>query len=314
MKRVKTVKKRKVKKRIFVYIFLVFLGYELSFNLIMNFKLVHSNEEFVKCLLADSNYHLLYEKKADDLVSKLFAKALNVNEPVSILENTFHYKGDKVETSYVKNINNDIIEVKNPSVYIYNSHQAEEYQGQGLAAYNIKPGVMMASYILQDKLNKEGVASTVLEDNLIDYMNLNNMSHAKSYEASRQFVSPAIKDKAYKLIIDLHRDSVSKDKVTTVINNKSCAKIIFVSGLDYETSDENLAKANKLNAMIKEKYPSLTRGVLTKGGAGVNGVYNQDLSPNLILLEIGSQHSTIDEVLNTLELLAPIIAEYVNEI
>ena len=195
MKKVKTVKKRKFKKRLLLYAFLVFLGYELSFNLIMNFKLATNNEDFIKCLLADSNYHLLYEKKADDLFSKLFAKALDVNEPVSILENTFHYKGDKVDTStYVNSVGNNIVEGTSPAVYIYNSHQAEEYQGEGLDEYNIKPGVMMASYILQDKLEKAGVSSLVLEDNLIDYMNLNNMSHAKSYEASRTFVSAAIKD------------------------------------------------------------------------------------------------------------------------
>ncbi len=314
MKKVKTVKKRKFKKRLLLYAFLVFLGYELSFNLIMNFKLATNNEDFIKGLLADSNYHMLYEKKANDLFSMAFAKILDVNEPVSILENTFHYKGDTVDTStYVQNVN-DMAEGENPLVYIYNSHQAEEYQGEGLAEYNINPGVMMASYILQNKLEKEGVSSVVLEDNLIDYMNLNNMSHSKSYEASRTFVSSAIQDKNYKLIIDIHRDSASKDEVTTVINNKSCAKIIFVNGLDYDTSDENLANANKLNDMIKEKYPSLTRGVLTKGGTGVNGIYNQDLNSNLLLLEIGSEYSTIDEVLNTIELLAPIIAEYVNEV
>ena len=315
MKKVKTVKKRKFKKRIFLYIFCIFLGYEFSFNLIMNFKLATNNEDFIKCLLADSNYHLLYEKKADDLFSKLFAKALDVNNPVSILENTFHFTGDKVEEStYVKNIGNNLVSGINPVIYIYNSHQAEEYQGKGLEEYNIKPGVMMASYILQDKLEKEGIYSLVLEDNLIDYMNLNNMSHAKSYEASRTFVKEALKERSYKLIIDLHRDSVSKDKVTTIINNKPCARIIFVNGLDYETSEDNLELANKLNNMIKEKYPTLTRGVLTKGGNGVNGVYNQDLNPNLLILEIGSQYSEVDEVLNTLELLAPIIAEYVNEI
>ena len=64
MKKVKTVKKRKFKKRLLLYAFLVFLGYELSFNLIMNFKLATNNEDFIKCLLADSNYHLLYEKKS----------------------------------------------------------------------------------------------------------------------------------------------------------------------------------------------------------------------------------------------------------
>lgn len=310
MKKVKTVKKRKFKKRIILYLLCIFLGYQFSYNLIMNVKLVNSNEEFVKCLLVDSNYHMLYEKKASNLFSKLFSKIIDVNKPVSILENTFHYKENKA-TTYMENISS--VHNTNPAVYIYNSHQSEEYQGKALENYNIKPGVMMASYILKEKLKSENVDALVLEDNLIDYMNLNNMSHSSSYKASRQFISEEIKKYNFKLIIDLHRDSLVKDKVTTIINNKSCAKIVFVNGMDYDTSDENLKVSNKLNDMIKEKYPTLTRGVLTKGGKGVNGVYNQDLNTNMILLEIGSQESTIDEVLNTIDLLAPIIGEYVNE-
>lgn len=315
MRRAKIRKKRKLKKRIFVYLFFVFLGYQCSFNLIMNFKLVNTNEEFLKCLLIDSNYHMLYEKKANNLFSKLFSKILDVNQPVSILENTFYFKGSKINSSpYVERVNTVHTEVDNPLIYIYNTHQSEEYQGKAFKNYNIKPGVMMASYILKEKLEKQKIKTLVLEDNIVDYMNLNNMNYASSYNVSRLFIEDTIKKNSFKLIIDLHRDSVKKDKVTTVINNKSCAKIIFVNGIDYDSSDENLNVANKLNDMIKEKYPSLTRGILTKGGSGVNGIYNQDLNPNMILLEVGSQHNTIDEVLNTMELLAPILAEYVNEI
>ncbi len=313
MKRVKTKRKRKFKKRIILYALCVFIGYELSYNIIMNFKLADSNETFIKGILADSNYHMLYEKKANNLFSKLFASVLDVNKPVSILENTFHFKASR-PTTYVDGTVMNTHKKATPLVYIYNTHQAEAYQGEGLENYNIKPGVMMATYILKDKLEKEGVNTMVLEDNLTDYMNLNNMSFNKSYEASRTLISETINSYDFKLIIDLHRDSVAKDKVTTIINNKSCAKIIFVNGLDYENSNQNLTIANKLNDMIKEKYPSLTRGVLTKGGDKVNGIYNQDLNPNMILLEVGSHESTIDEVLNTLELLAPILAEYVNEI
>lgn len=315
MRRAKIRKKRKLKKRIFVYLFFVFLGYQCSFNLIMNFKLVNTNEEFLKCLLIDSNYHMLYEKKANNLFSKLFSKILDVNQPVSILENTFYFKGSNINLSpYVEKVNTVHTEVDNPLIYIYNTHQGEEYQGRAFKNYNIKPGVMMASYILKEKLEKQKIKTLVLEDNIIDYMNLNNMNYASSYNVSRLFIEDTIKENSFKLIIDLHRDSVKKDKVTTVINNKSCAKIIFVNGIDYDSSDENLNVANKLNEMIKEKYPSLTRGILTKGGSGVNGIYNQDLNPNMILLEVGSQHNTIDEVLNTMDLLAPILAEYVNEI
>ncbi len=318
MKKVKTKKKRKFKFRIFGYAFLVFLGYQVTFNVIMNIKLANTNEDFIKCLLADSNYHLLYEKKANNLFSKAFSYFFDINKPVSILENTFHYKANEVESSgYVSNPKANSVSKEQklePLVYIYNSHQAEQYQGKALEPYNITPGVMMASYIFQDKLEKLEVGTLVMEDNLIDYMNLNNMKHAQSYKASRVFASKTISENPnLKLIIDLHRDSISKEKSTVVINNKSMAKIVFVVGNEHDNYEQNLEMTNKLNEMIKEKYPTLTRGVLIKGGTGNNGIYNQDLSPKVTCLEIGSDSNTIDEVLNTIELLAPIIAEFVHE-
>ena len=103
LKKVKLKKKRKFKFRLIGYAFIMFLGYELTFNIIMNIKLVNSNEDFIKALLVDSNYHLLYEKKADDILSKLFSKILDVNKPVSILENTFHFKPNEASMTYVTN-------------------------------------------------------------------------------------------------------------------------------------------------------------------------------------------------------------------
>lgn len=321
MKKIKLKKRRKFKFRIIVYAFLVFLGYQISFNVIMNIKLAHTNEDFIKAMLVDSNYHLLYEKKASNLLTKAFSYFFDINNPVQILENTFHYKANNVDTTtYVKNpIQEEITEVskeeikEEPKVYLYNTHQAESYQGKGLEQYNITPGVMMASYLLQDKLKKENVNTIVLEDNLIDYMNLNNMKHAQSYKASRTFIENTIKNTpSLKLILDIHRDSISKEKSTTIINDKPCAKIVFVVGSEYDTYEQNLKLTNDLNEKIKAKYPDLTRGVLIKGGAGSNGVYNQDLNPNMTLIEIGANENTIDEVLNTIELIAPIIGEYIN--
>ena len=319
MKRIKRRKRRKFKFRILGYAFLVFCGYQVSYNVIMNVKLADTNEDFIKCLLADSNYHMLYEKKANNLLSKAFTYFFDVNEPVSILENTFHFKANKTSeevAGYVSNPKGEKVTKtsEDPAVFIYNTHQAEAYQGKALESYNITPGVMMASYILQDKLANEGVKALVMVDNLIDDLNLNNMKHAQSYKASRYFAEETIKNTpSLKLIIDLHRDSLSKEKSTTVINNKSCAKIVFVVGNEYDNYEQNLNMTNSLNNLIKEKYPTLTRGVLIKGGAGSNGVYNQDLSPKMTLMEVGGDANTIDEVLNTLELLAPIIKEFISE-
>lgn len=314
MKKIK-LKKRKFKFRIIIYGLIMFLGYELSFNIIMNLKLVNNNEDFIKALIIDSNYHLLYEKKSSDIFTKLFSKVLNVNKPVSILENTLHFTPNE-NLTYVNNPKLEEVEkLEVPqAVYIYNTHQSEAYSGDALEGYNIKPGVMMASYIMQEKLAKNGIKADVMEDNITDYLNLNNMNYSKSYEASRKFLTEALnKYKDYKLIIDLHRDSLPKDKSTVIINNKSCAKISFVVGLDHKNSNQNMETANKLNEKIKIKYSSLTRGIISKGGAESNGIYNQDLNPNIVLIEIGGPENTIDEVLNTIELIAPIIGEYINE-
>ena len=260
MNKIKLKKKRKFKFRLIAYAFIMFLGYELTFNIIMNIKLVNSNEDFLKALIADSNYHLLYEKKASDIFTKLFSKILDVNKPVSILENILHFTPNEENMTYVSNPKLDEVEKLevNPTVFIYNTHQTEAYQGKALEGYNITPGVMMASYILQDKLAQINIKANVMEDNITDYLNLNNMKYSKSYEASRIFLKDALnKYPNYKLIIDLHRDALTKDKSTVIINNKSCAKISFVVGEEHQNYEANLKITNIINDKIKAKISKL---------------------------------------------------------
>ena len=52
---------------------------------------------------------------------------------------------------------------------------------------------------------------------------------------------------------------------------------------------------------------------MQKEGAGVNGIYNQDVSSNMLLIECGGYENTIDEVANTTDILAAIITEYLGE-
>lgn len=304
-------KKRKKKiLKCLLYVFIAFLTYEICFNVILEFKLARNNEDFIKYLLADSNYYTLYEKKSNNLFNKIINLVFNINDPLVILEDNFHVNAEI--TPKMKLMSNK--KQKKPEVYIYNTHQKEAYAGKGLKEYNITPGVLMASYLMQAKLGEKDINALVLEDDITEYMNLNNMNYASSYKASRNFVSNAIKaNPNLKLILDIHRDSISKDKSTVSINGKSYAKIIFVVGKEHKNANANLANATKLNNMIKAKYPTLTRGVLEKSGKNVNGIYNQDLSDKAMLLEIGGPDNTIDEVLNTINAIAPIIGEYINE-
>ena len=81
--------------------------------------------------------------------------------------------------------------------------------------------------------------------------------------------------------------------------------------MEHENYEKNLELASTLNQMIQKKYPSLTRGIITKSGANVNGIYNQDLSEKAILIECGGYQNTMEEVINTLDILSEIIKEYI---
>ena len=99
--------------------------------------------------------------------------------------------------------------------------------------------------------------------------------------------------------MDIHRDSLEKGRTTIEIEGKKFAKTIFLIGLENENYEENLSFTEKINNLLNEKYPGLSKGIYKKGGPGVNGVYNQDFSKRAILIEIGGYENTPSEVLNS---------------
>ncbi|MGE5456406.1 MAG: stage II sporulation protein P [Ignavibacteriales bacterium] len=316
-------RKFKFKKRIFKYIIyaiLITFCYQVSYGVLMSIKLFSSNEQFLKALIENSNYYLKYEKN-DNIVKTItnFLIDIDINDPKTIIDKVFNGETNsdiKVEP-VSQHISDPNPEIKvDPIVYIYNSHQLEDYDGSDYEIYNITPNVMMASYILKERLSELGISSIVEEGNISEFLKANNWSYDYSYDASRYFINQAISDyPTLKYFIDIHRDSLSKNEATTVMNNKNYAKILFVVGLAHQNYQANLDLANNLNKSIASQYPNLCRGVLTKKGVGVNGIYNQDISSNSILIEIGGYQNTIDEVMNTVNIIAPILKENIaNEI
>lgn len=323
-------KKFKARKKInllklFFCIFFVLLLFLLFKSFILTTKLASSNEEFLNKLLNDSNHYILYKNVNENPIYsfvKLITK-IDIKEPKSILEKSLKYKTNNMNISYtasddVYSLNSDYIEdtnkdnnIENPIVYIYNTHQLEEYNKTNLEEYNIKPNVLMASYILREYLNRNNIKTIVETADITDFLNVNGWNYSKSYNASRFYLDEAIKKYPnLKLIIDLHRDAIEYNASTVTINDKKYAKVLFLVGLDYENYQPNLDLANSLNNLINSKYPGLSRGVLKKSGKNVNGIYNQDLKNNIVLIECGGYQNNIDEVMNTMIALSDIIKIY----
>lgn len=216
-----------------------------------------------------------------------------------------------ITTPVVKEDDEPIETNKVPLVYIFNTHQTEGYNSNFLETFNINNTVFLGSHILGEYLNDLGIGVIVEENSVVDVLNTNGWKYGRSYKASRILMEEAYKNNpSLKFFIDLHRDSASYDRTVTEIDGKKYARVLFVVGLEHDNYQENLNLANYLNDEVKKINGNLSRGVLQKKGSGVNGIYNQDFNKNTILIEVGGQYNYIEEVNNTLKVIANIIYDY----
>lgn len=323
--KLKQIPKRK-KAKYFLLIIVLYLMFAYTFyNSFKNNQKI-MNQEFINYIITNGNANLKNDYKLPKVIGKTMNYLLKIDftNPETLLNQSIigYEKSEEVENidlEHLKNISYYIedpnkVDINNPIVYIYNSHQLENYNNDNLQIYGITPNVLMASYLLKEKLNTSGISSIVEDTNLTEFLSINNWDYSNSYKASRIFILD--KKNTYptiKYFIDIHRDSVSK-KITTVnINNKNYARILFVVGLEHSNYQANLDFANDLNSYFQKSYPGLSRGIYKKEGPGVNGIYNQDISSYSILIELGGVDNNIDEVINTINAISEVINSYISD-
>ncbi len=316
-------KKRKKHKliKILILILVCYFSFESTTYYVLKSQLATSNEEFLQNMLRDSNHYLLYQKSEENVIAKIgkYFMDFDLEKPLSLLGVPTVEEQTKEEMVFQEDpdatfVSNPVEKTdvsSSPQVYIYNTHQTESYSMKTLEPYNITPSVMMASYLMKEHFQKAGIETIVEETNISDYMKEQGYQYAESYVASRTFVESILKKYPdLKLIIDLHRDAIPHDSSTITIGEKNYAKVLFIVGMNNPNYQTNLSLAQSLSDLINQSYPKLSRGIMSKSGSNVNGLYNQDLNGNMILLELGANENTIDEVQNTVEAIVPIISAY----
>lgn len=226
----------------------------------------------------------------------------------SIEDDNYNYENSGSE--YVEDPNPET--PVDPVVYIYNTHQLEEYSSSMPHDYSVKPNVMIASYIMREKLKENGVPSIVETKNIKQYLTENKLSYNRSYLASETFARTAQETyPTIEYLIDLHRDSATKSTTYYEQDGKSYARILLVVGLEHTKAENNIGFAEALDEIIKKDYPGLSRGVLKKAGTTTSGIYNQNLNGKSVLIEIGGVDNSIDEVNNTVEVVSIALAKLI---
>lgn len=305
----KKFKSKRKSNMLFIYIGLFLISMAFTIRYLYKEKLIN-NDTIINYLINDNFGAYRNDFQDVDFILKY---ALNIDlkgNNVPVIKPEPDNLAEKLEENTKEDEKRELEKI----VYIYNTHQEEKYKNTYLEVYNITPTVFMASKILKEYLEELGIGVIVEEENVTTKLRSLNLSYSGSYKVTRIFMEKAKeKTPSLKYFIDLHRDSSNYDKTTAVIDNESYAKILFLVGLENPSYEKNLELAEKLKSKVVNYNSSLSRGILKKSGAGVNGIYNQDFSDRAMLIEVGGQYNNISEVNNSLKVLANILAEYIKE-
>jgi stage II sporulation protein P len=200
-------------------------------------------------------------------------------------------------------------------ILIYHSHPREAYNPLlGVAnenpssAVSSKNVMLVGSYITK-RLEQRGIGTVHAKDDFPTKIADYNWNF--SYKYSRMLVKSAMStNQEMSELIDIHRDSQRHGKTTATIDGKSYAQVYFIIGHANKDWKKNEEFANKIHQTIEKSYPGISRGIWGKAaGKGNNGEYNQTLSPNSVLIEVGGIDNTAEELKRTADILADAIAD-----
>jgi stage II sporulation protein P len=202
-------------------------------------------------------------------------------------------------------------EAEGPQILIYHTHSQEGYQDS--VEGDVSTSVVALGERLAELLTEQYGFRVLHHTGEYD---VDDRDHAYS-NAAPALEKLLSENPSIEVVIDLHRDSVADDThLTTTVNGKKTAKIMFFNGLCRTTASgdltgltnpylqDNLAFSLQMQLLAAEKYPGLTRKIYLKGYR-----YNMHYCPKSLLVEVGAQNNTFEEGMNAMEPLAELLAE-----
>lgn len=306
---------RKIKKVISIACILIFILPNLSYSI--------DKEEFLKFLI-ESSYpesstkedNSKEEKDKEDKTANKEEDYIKVHigeENVPTLNSNSNNKEDvSVASSEYKN---DIrLTKENPTMLIYHSHAGETYSDSPEGNYHSKnkeKSVIEVGTLLTEYLNQKGWG-VVHSTKYHDYPDF-----TKSYASSLETVKSMLNNyKNINISIDLHRDGrdlktdadiqKENERMSTTYNGEKVAKFFFVVGMKNPNLDEVKSLAEDITKFAKTKYPDLVLPVVEHK----YGKFNQYMTENHMLIEVGSNGTSSDEAKASVKYIAEILDEY----
>lgn len=253
---------------------------------------------FVKAQVRSQEYDWSYYQDFDALIKGFYA-----------VDATTEASPDQMQLDQL--LGKDLTIEKNPDVpqiLIYHTHSQETFVDS--VPGDTADSIVGAGELLAQILREEYGYNVVHDTGEYDVESRDN-AYSVSLPAIEQILA---ENPTIEVVIDLHRDAVLEGKLVTELNGKPTATFMFFNGLSYTKAagniaylenpyiDENLAFSFQMQVIANEYYPGLTRRIYLKGYR-----YNMHLRPRSLLIELGAQTNTVEEIMNACAPIAHIL-------
>lgn len=251
-----------------------------------------STGKFLESQIRDYNY-LLNTFYVVDKRTSLPQEILN---PSALLSKNMSLQGDRSK----------------PQILIYHTHSQEAFV-DSVPGEQSQTIVGMGDYLTELLTNTYGYQ--VIHHTGVYDMTNGKLDRDPAYTKALPEITKILEENpSIEVVIDLHRDGVREDvHLVTDINGQPTAKVMLFNGLCRGTEgdnpnlpnyyrEDNLAFSLQLALLMKAQYPNLFRVIYTRPSR-----YNQHLRPKSALIECGAQTNTVQEVRNTIPILADLI-------
>lgn len=177
-------------------------------------------------------------------------------------------------------------------VGVYHTHNDESYfTPDGVDSVYGKGGIHDVGAKFTQNLKSLGITAIYREDL--------HLPHNSGAYTRSQVTASALLNEGVDAIFDLHRDSTKRDYYLTKVNGKQMSSVRMVIGAASANFEENKNFAYSIKGYADSAYPGLIKDIYIG-----KGNYNQQLSTNAMLFEMGCENIEKDLVLNSTEYLA----------
>lgn len=180
-------------------------------------------------------------------------------------------------------------------ICMYSTHSDESYVPEdGDSSLWEGAGIYDVGNALKEALEDRGIEVVYSEESFLPH-------DADAYNRSRS-TAVALLKKGPDALLDIHRDAIPPEEYETTVEGEDISKVRLFVGRSNQNSAANKAFAQQIKKAADKEYPGLIKDIYIG-----KGNYNQELYPQALLLEFGTDKIEKDKAIGATKYMAEVL-------